>query len=151
MNKHLHVVCFDNPYPPNYGGVIDVFYKLKALQQKGINITLHVFEYGRMRNNILDSICKHVYYYPRRTFVNPFIGTIPYIVSTRNHTQLLQNLQVNQYPILFEGLHSCFYLNHPLLQNRKKMVRMHNIEHDYYRKLEDVESNFFKKYTKHYA
>ena len=146
MNNHLHVISFDNPYPPNYGGVIDVFYKLKALQQAAVKVTLHVFEYGRNRNPTLEEICDTVYYYPRRTFVNPFSGTLPYIVSTRNDVQLLQNLLADEAPILFEGLHSCFFLNHPDLANRKKLVRMHNIEHDYYRKLEDVEGNFFKKY-----
>ena len=46
-NKRLHIVAFDVPFPANYGGAIDVFYKLKALHQLGIRITLHCFEYGR--------------------------------------------------------------------------------------------------------
>jgi hypothetical protein len=146
MGKQLHVISFDNPFPPNYGGVIDVYYKLKALFEAGVEINLHVFEYGRERSAELSKICKTVNYYPRRTFVNPFVGTLPYIVSTRNDATLLQNLLKDNAPILFEGLHSCYFLNEPLLANRLKMVRMHNIEHDYYRKLEEVESNFFKKY-----
>ncbi len=146
MGKQLHVISFDNPFPPNYGGVIDVYYKLKALFEAGVEINLHVFEYGRERSAELAKICKTVNYYPRRTFVNPFVGSLPYIVSTRNDITLLQNLLLDNAPILFEGLHSCFFLNEPLLANRLKLVRMHNIEHDYYRKLEEVESNFFKKY-----
>lgn len=146
MNKKLHVVSFDNPFPPNYGGVIDVYYKLKTLHEAGLDITLHVFEYGRQPSEELAGVCSRVIYYNRRTFVNPFIGSLPYIVSTRNDAALLQNLLEDQAPILFEGLHSCFFLDHPALAKRKKLVRMHNIEHDYYRKLEDVESNFFKKY-----
>ena len=47
MNKHLHIVSFDVPYPPDYGGAIDVYYKLKALHEEGIKIYLHCFEYGR--------------------------------------------------------------------------------------------------------
>jgi len=146
MGKQLHVISFDNPFPPNYGGVIDVYYKLKALFEAGVEINLHVFEYGRERSAELSKICKTANYYPRRTFVNPFVGSLPYIVSTRNDATLLQNLLKDNAPILFEGLHSCYFLNEPLLANRLKMVRMHNIEHDYYRKLEEVESNFFKKY-----
>jgi hypothetical protein len=146
MGKQLHVISFDNPFPPNYGGVIDVYYKLKALFEAGVEINLHVFEYGRERSAELSKICKTVNYYPRRTFVNPFVGSLPYIVSTRNDATLLQNLLKDNAPILFEGLHSCYFLNEPLLANRLKIVRMHNIEHDYYRKLEEVESNFFKKY-----
>ncbi|KAB2871886.1 MAG: hypothetical protein F9K37_02050 [Bacteroidales bacterium] len=146
MGKQLHVISFDNPFPPNYGGVIDVYYKLKALFEAGIEINLHVFEYGRERSVELEQICSKVTYYPRRTFVNPFVGALPYIVSTRNDATLLQNLLKDEAPILFEGLHSCYFLGEPLLANRIKIVRMHNIEHDYYRKLEEVESNFFKKY-----
>lgn len=146
MSTNLHVVSFDNPFPPNYGGVIDVYYKLKALHEAGIKVTLHVFEYGRQPAMELDEICVKVIYYKRRTFVNPFIGSLPYIVSTRNDAVLLQNLTADKDPILFEGLHSCYFLNHPELAKRNKLVRMHNIEHDYYRKLEEVESNFFKKY-----
>ena len=41
--RQLHIVAFDIPYPPNYGGVIDVWYKLKALHAKGIKIILHCF------------------------------------------------------------------------------------------------------------
>ena len=43
----LHIISFDVPYPPDYGGAIDVFYKLKALNQEGVKIHLHCFEYGR--------------------------------------------------------------------------------------------------------
>ena len=35
-DKHLHIVSFSIPYPANYGGVIDVFYKLVALHKAGI-------------------------------------------------------------------------------------------------------------------
>lgn len=146
MNKQLHIVSFDNPFPPNYGGVIDVYYKIQELSKSGVEIILHVFEYGREPNEQLKKLCKKVYYYSRRKFVNPFIGTLPYIVTTRNDEELLNNLLADDAPILFEGLHSCFFLNNTQLSKRKRFVRMHNIEHDYYRKLEEVETNFFKKY-----
>ena len=34
----LNVVSFDIPYPPDYGGVIDIYYKIKALNSAGIKI-----------------------------------------------------------------------------------------------------------------
>jgi hypothetical protein len=144
--KKLHIVTFDNPFPPNYGGVIDVFYKLKSLHELGVEITLHAFEYGRKPAKQLNQFCKRVYYYQRRNFVNPFVGSLPYIVNTRNSIELLENLVKDDAPILFEGLHTCFFLDHPKLASRDKYLRMHNIEHEYYEKLEAVERNFFKKY-----
>ena len=146
LPDRLHIVSFDNPFPPNYGGVIDVFYKLKALHDIGVKITLHAFEYGRTPSRELNQFCDKVFYYQRRTFVNPFVGSVPYIVATRKDDELLKNLLADNAPILFEGLHTCFFLDHPELKERFKIVRMHNIEHDYYLKLEEVESNFFKKY-----
>jgi hypothetical protein len=140
--KQLHIVSFDNPYPPNYGGAIDVFYKIKSLKEIGIRVTLHAYEYGRKRDNTLLQFCDEVYYYHRSKHIN---FSLPYIVSSRNDAKLLTNLLIDDAPILFEGLHSCFLLNHPQLKNRNKLVRMHNIEHHYYEKLATVESQLLKK------
>jgi hypothetical protein len=140
--KHLHIVSFDNPYPPNYGGAIDVFYKIKSLKEIGIRITLHAYEYGRKHDSTLLQLCDEVHYYHRSKQVK---FSLPYIVSSRNDAKLLTNLLKDNAPILFEGLHSCLLLKHPQLRNRKKMVRMHNIEHHYYQKLAKVERNLLKR------
>lgn len=145
-SEHIHLVAFDIPWPANYGGVIDIFYKLRALHAQGIRVTLHCYQYGRDQNKELQKYADKVYYYKRRTFKNPFYSKLPYIVASRNTVELLENLKTDQDPILFEGLHCCYYLNHAELKNRIKVVRTHNIEHDYYSKLEEVENNFFKKY-----
>ena len=135
MVKHLHVIAFNVPYPADYGGVIDVFYRLKALYNEGVKIHLHCFEYGREGAKVLTDICEEVVYYKRSmSFINQF-SKIPYIVKSRSNADLLNDLLKDDYPILFEGLHSCFYLNHPKLENRLKIVRCHNVEHDYYHSL----------------
>lgn len=144
--KNLHVVSFDVPYPADYGGVIDVFYKLRALQKSGVRIWLHCFSYGRMEQPVLNEFCEKVFYYKRRTFRNPILLKKPYIVATRESELLLNNLLKNNWPILFEGLHTTAFLDHPLLASRFKMVRTHNVEHHYYKHLEAVEKNYFKKY-----
>lgn len=146
LGKELNVISFDVPSPPSYGGVVDIFYKLQALHKQGVEIHLHCYQYGRGSAADLKKICKTVTYYPRRTFRNPFYGKLPYIVATRNSTAMIENLNKNDFPILFEGLHCCYYLNHETLKDRIKIVRTHNIEHDYYKNLEMVEDSFFKKY-----
>lgn len=108
---------------------------------------LHVFLYdGKKASKELEMLCKKVYYYPRKRFTNPFTGEIPYIVATRSDEQLLANLKMDGHPILFEGLHTTAFLGHPALKGRILMVRTHNVEHDYYRALEQAETSFFKKY-----
>lgn len=132
----IHVVSFQVPYPANYGGAIDVYFKLLALQEMGVDVILHTFIYGNaQREPTLESVCKQVYYYQRDTSLKKQFSLLPYIVNSRQSTELLENLCKDDAPILFEGLHTCHLLSHPLLHNRRKAVRMHNIEHEYYRYL----------------
>ena len=63
----LHIVSFDIPFPANYGGVIDVFYKIRALHHAGVRIQLHCFEYDRKRAPELENFCTSVHYYLRET------------------------------------------------------------------------------------
>ena len=129
----LHVVSFQVPFPADYGGAIDVYYKLKALKEKGYEVTLHTFVYGnRSMQRALEELCTRVYYYRRRTGLRQQFSVLPYIVSTRRNKELIRQLCQDNAPILFEGLHTCYYLDHPALEHRKKIVRMHNIEHEYY-------------------
>lgn len=145
MDKYINIVSFNIPWPADYGGVIDVYYKILALHRCGVQIILHCFEYERPHSRELESLCKKVYYYKRRTGLLTNITLLPYNVYSRKDSKLLKNLLKNDYPILFEGLHTCYYINHPLLKTRKKIYRECNIEHDYYRHLAKAERNIFKK------
>lgn len=145
MNTKLHIVSFDVPFPANYGGVIDVFFKIKALHALGVDITLHCFHYGRAKSTELEKYCSKVFYYSRRTSVFQLCSSEPFIVNSRRSDDLLKVLAADDAPILFEGLHSCAYVAHPSLKNKKKLVRTHNIEHDYYRALGSVEKKWSKR------
>jgi hypothetical protein len=142
--KRLHIISFDNPWPPDYGGVIDVFHRIRMLSEKRVKIILHAFVYGRPPAVELNRYCERVYYYNRRKYINPFSLT-PYIVSTRRHPELLNNLIADNAPVLFEGLHTCSLLGHPLLNDRTRIVRMHNIEHSYYYYSARNETSLFRK------
>ncbi len=142
-DKHLHIISFDIPYPPNYGGVIDVYHKIRTLHKLGIKIHLHCFEYpGRDRAPELNSFCEEVFYYPRRTGLRSALSLAPYIVSSRKSEDLMANLLKDDYHILFEGLHSCYYIDDPRLNKRFKIYRESNIEHRYYFNLFKVDANF---------
>lgn len=144
--RHLHIVSFDIPYPPNYGGVIDVFFKIKALHQAGVKIHLHCYEYpGRDRKEELNNYCESVNYYRRKTGLLSALNSKPYIVSSRRSDTLISNLGHDNYPVLFEGLHSCFYIDDPRLKNRFKIYRESNIEHRYYFNLFKVEKKPYDK------
>ena len=133
------------PYPPNYGGVIDVFYKLVNLHRAGVKIILHCMEYGRGEQKELERYCEKIYYYKRKTSFLHQLSSVPYIVKSRTSKELLDNLLMDEHPILFEGLHTCYYLSDKQLEKRKKIYRESNIEHHYYYYLAHAEKNGLKK------
>ncbi|MDR2042264.1 MAG: glycosyltransferase family 1 protein [Tannerella sp.] len=145
MNRTLNLVAFNIPWPADYGGVIDVYYKLKALHDCGIHVILYCFEYNRPRAAQLEQVCGEVHYFRRRTGLRSNLTLLPYNVYSRREPALIDLLLENDHPILFEGLHSCYYLKDARLKNRFKIFRECNIEHDYYREIARAEHNLVRK------
>ncbi len=146
--NHLHIIAFDVPYPANYGGVIDVFYRVKALSEAGVKVHLHCFEYGRGEQEILNR-CHEVKYYKRDTSFGKQLSFTPFIVNSRKSEALVLDLLKDDYPILCEGLHTTAILLDKRLRNRKVFVRAHNVEHDYYNGLAEVERCGWKRLFYH--
>jgi len=144
--RHIHIISFDIPFPANYGGVIDVFYKVKELYNKGVKVHLHCFQYGRDEADILELFCEEVNYYPRKTGILYNLSSTPYIILSRICGKLINKLSKDSYPILCEGMHTCGLLLSPALENRKLIYRSSNIEHHYYRGLAKNEKNLLKRF-----
>ncbi len=142
MDKHLHIITHDVPYPADFGGVIDLFYKIKALHHQGIKIHLHCFTKKRPKQAELNKYCESVDYYPRNKKIS---FSLPFIVSSRISTTLLENLQKDDHPILLEGIHCSYLLYSNQLKNRKIILRLHNVEFEYYHHLAVHEKNILKK------
>lgn len=145
MDKKVHIVSFDVPYPADYGGAQDVYFKIVELYQLGYKIYLHCFQYGRPNAAVLEKYCDKVWYYPRKTGIKGLSITLPYIVSSRIDSDLLQRLESIQAPILFEGAHCSYYAASNSLKQRLKVLRPHNIEYDYYNKLSSRATSFIQK------
>jgi glycosyltransferase involved in cell wall biosynthesis len=144
-DRTLHIICHDVPYPPDYGGVVDLFYKIKALYDEGIKIRLHCFDYGRGRQDELKRYCEEVNYYDRYRGLKAISVTQPYIVKSRANRLLLENLLKDKHPVLMEGIHCTAFLRTLLDEGRKLILRLHNIEYMYYSRLFQSEKNIFKK------
>lgn len=145
MDKHLHIVALDVPYPADYGGVIDIFYTIRALHKIGIHIHLHCFTKGRTPQNELLKYCSTVNYYKRNTGPGAISLRLPYIVNSRKSSALIDNLNKDQYPVLLEGIHCSYYLHAGKLNNRRVMLRLHNAEFEYYKQLAKSAHNIFRK------
>jgi glycosyltransferase involved in cell wall biosynthesis len=145
VDKHLHIVCLDVPYPVDYGGVFDLFQKIKALHAAGVILHLHCFEYGRGEQPVLNEFCAEVRYYSRCEGHKGFSHKLPYIVCSRSSSQLLDRLLQDEYPILLEGIHCSYLLNDERFAGRRIVLRLHNVEYQYYRQLYHSERSLLKK------
>jgi hypothetical protein len=146
MNKEIQIVAFDIPYPPDYGGVIDVYFKIKFLKENGVDVILHAFDYkGKQDWGDLPQLCKKIYSYKRKKGIRYFFHYLPYTVITRLNNELNDNLLRHGTPVIFEVLHTTGSLLDKRIGNLKTYYRHSNIEHRYYRGLASDEKNIFKK------
>lgn len=148
--QYLHIVSFNIPYPADYGGIIDIFYKIKALSQAGVRIILHCFQYGRQHSKELEDLCFKVYYYDRKHGMKYLFHSDPYIVTTRTSNTVPKNLSGDSFPVLFEGLHTTGSLLFCKEAKKIALVRAHNIEHTYYKGLARSTRDLFQKLFFHW-
>lgn len=144
-DRHLHIVCLDVPYPVDYGGVFDLFHKIRSLSEAGVRVHLHCFEYGRGHQPALNEYCEEVHYYCRHQGHKGFSHRLPYIVCSRSNGELLERLLQDDYPVLLEGIHCTYLLNDERFDGRNIILRLHNVEYQYYRQLYLSEKSLLKK------
>jgi hypothetical protein len=144
--RRLHIITHDVPWPADYGGVVDLFYKIKALHEAGVKIYLHCFVNKRPPQENLKRYCEQVYYYKRKADITGFSFRLPFTVNSRKNDDLIRNLKKDEYPILLEGIHCSYYLHMGKLAHRTVLLRLHNAEFEYYHHLALHEKNPFKKF-----
>ncbi len=146
-NKVLQIVSFDNPYPPIYGGIVEVYHKLKAIHDLGIEVHFHCFT-NQIPHHFseLSTITEKIYFYKTTRDTRNFLSLLPFSVLSRNDSDLLRNLNKINAPILFESIKSTYLVHKNVLPNHRKFLRLHNIEYDYFSGLSKSEANPFKKY-----
>ncbi|HUC81467.1 MAG TPA: glycosyltransferase family 4 protein [Flavisolibacter sp.] len=146
MSRTIHIVCLDAPAPPDYGGAIDMYYKIQALAEAGNKIQLHYFDYQQGRSAAgLEKYCEEIVTYQRKSFLSSLFSQTPYIVHSRINEALVQRLNSDDHPILLEGLHCAGIV--PFLRSPQRVVlRMHNEEAAYYRHLAGTETNVLKRF-----
>jgi glycosyltransferase involved in cell wall biosynthesis len=145
LPEEIHIVTHQVPWPVDFGGVFDLFYKIKSLSETGIKIHLHCYTKNGDQAPILERFCATVNYYPRTSFFSGTRFHLPYIVRSRSSQKLIENLRKDTFPIIFEGIHTTFPLLHDLGKDRKIKIRLHNVEFMYYRRLAELETDFFRK------
>ncbi|MDR4955068.1 hypothetical protein REB14_23030 [Chryseobacterium sp. ES2] len=146
MNK-FHIISFNYPYPPSYGGIIDVYYKIKALSDLGIKIHLHCFV-DQIPDKIdpeVKEITENVSFYQKKKNPLLYFSSTPFAAAIRNSEELIKNLERNKAPILFEGLQTTSIIRFLRNNDHQFYLRYHNNETEYYKGLSVSEKNIFKK------
>lgn len=145
MSDTIHIVCLDAPSPPDYGGAIDMFYKVKALHETGKKIILHYYAYHPGRHTAgLETFCQEIHAYKRKSFASSLPFSVPYIVQSRINSELIDRLNKDRHQILLEGLHCAGLV--PLIDKKERIIlRMHNEEAAYYKHLAVTERSLPKK------
>lgn len=135
MSNALHIVCFDCPTPTDYGGAIDMYYRIKAFYDNGIKVHLHYFNYNeRIPSDQLKQYCASINVYKRKSKRESFSRSLPYIVQSRISTELITHLNNDTLPVLLEGIH-CTGILPQLRSDRKILIRLHDDECEYYKQL----------------
>ena len=160
MAKKILLICFDTPYPDNYGGVVDIERKFKFFKKKGYKIDVICSSFDTKRSQYFEEFVDH-----NNDFIdNVYIENVkvnaaksPLFWSVKPFSVLLRKfdfdridfLKTNQYEmVLFEHLktsHSIQKLKNVLQGSPKIYLRLHNDEAEYYGNLVKVEPHFFKK------
>jgi hypothetical protein len=145
LPEQLHIVCLDAPSPPDYGGAIDMYYKLRALASTGKKIILHYFDYRKNRGHKgLEAFCVEIHTYSRKHALSVFPFTRPYIIQSRINKKLIGRLNQDDYPVLLEGIHCAGLLPH-IKKDRIRVIRLHNDEAVYYANLAEAEKNVWRR------
>lgn len=145
--KELHIISFNYPYPPSYGGIIDVYYKVKALSELGIRIHLHCFVdiIPTQIDSEIKDITENVFFYKKRKNPLLYFSSVPFAAAIRNSNALHDKLAAIKAPILFEGLQTTQILDQLKSKGNQRYLRLHNNEAEYYKGLASSEKNFLKR------
>ena len=150
QQKSLHIISFDYPFPPVYGGAIDVFYKVKSLHSLGFEITLHCFvDQLPDDNSLLNQYVYNLHCYERKQKGLRLFSRAPFSVASRFHESVLANIAKVDAPLLFEGLQSTYLLQRYQKTNQKVYLRLMNLESNYFGGLAKSERGLFKKLALH--
>jgi hypothetical protein len=147
-DKKLHIIAFDVPFPPNYGGIADVYYKLKSLHAAGVEIIYHCYYYKGHNppTEELKKYCSQLHYYERkRSLFSLVFSRLPYVVASRRDPVLLTRVLSDPAPILIDGMQCAYWMSRADFRSQKVVFRANNIEHDYYDGLAMWERSWLKK------
>lgn len=147
MSRFLHIVSPIAPCPTYCGSAIDIFTRIKEFHKKGVKVLLHYFDDKNCGCDTagLDNCCAEINIYERKDAAECLSLQAPYFVNSRCNKELVETINKDGHPVLFEGIRGTGIINDINAEDRKICVRVHNEESVYNRELARCSSNPAKK------
>ncbi len=146
MDSRILVVAPDFPYPPNHGGRVDVWKRILALKDLGYKIDLLVTIKETPSNadiTVVEGVTDNVIIVNRHKMTKGLLSIRPHQVENRN--AFISAKLPNSYDfVLLEGSPCEAALRNPSLKAKHIILRVHNDEALYFKKLSDSTKNILK-------
>ncbi len=150
MQRSLNIISGHIPCSNTLGDAQQTYWLLEALSIAGIQLHLYTFtESGASiddaTNLQLSKFCSSIKTYPVNQGHRNFSFSAPYATSKYLNTQLINDLEATNFPILIEGIGPCEIALSTALSNKTIWVRLLTYAPRYFRYLQERSSNPLKK------
>ncbi len=147
MRKKILVVCPFFPYPTTFGGVFDIWERIKGLSQLECEIDLlYTSKYIPPEEDIkyVKNFVNEVYGVNRKNKWHHVLQFIPLQVASRKGLKKV-NLNKTYDEVILETEAVGAVLKNKTLKSNRKILRVHNDESIYFKNLGKSSRNIFKK------
>ena len=150
MQRSLNIISGNLPCPNTLGDAQQTYWLIEALSGSGIQVHLFTFSDSDSKINTattaqVSKICSSVKIYPINQGHRNFSFSAPYATSKYLNTQLINDLNENNFPILIEGLGPSELALSSALANKNIWVRLLTYAPNYFRYLQERSSAPLKK------
>jgi hypothetical protein len=142
MQRSLNIISGNLPCPNTLGDAQQTYWLIEALSGSGIQVHLFTFSDPDSKINTattaqVSKICSSVKTYPINQGHRNFSFSAPYATSRYVNTQLINDLNENNFPILIEGLGPSELALSSALANKNIWVRILTYAPRYFRYLQE--------------
>jgi polysaccharide biosynthesis protein PslH len=147
FGKKILIVSPDFPYPPNHGGRVDIWGRIKVLHEMGFSIDLLATVKEPPRPHDIDIVYQFVneiMLCKRKTGVHALMSLKPYQVTSRTPLSRVK-LSRKYHFVLLETEYVAPILDNDSLLGERFILREHNDESSYFRGLAKSVGSGWKK------
>ena len=142
---HLHLITPEIPHSRAYGEGLEIYFRIQALAEAGVNIHLFCFTDTPKEVPELEPHCVSIHFLP---LIKPKLALPirhPNRMVARKDKGYFPHILEDGYPILFEGLSTAYQLDHTFLKFRQKLIRLPLVEWEYVDQLAQGEQNWSRQ------